>query len=349
MDRSRRTWGETATMSASDTAPPTEPPIEPAAAPAETLAQPVAGEIEPPLAAVAVQDVTPEPTVAPSPPAETPAPPVKAAREVIYRHSVIVRLTHWINVLAISLLVMSGAQIFNAHPRLYWGQYGADADKPVAEMAAMNSPHGLVGVTHIGGLKLTTTGFLGVSKGPNGQPAVQGFPGWLTIPSYRDLATGRHWHFFFAWLFVINGLIYLIAGLLSGHFRRDLAPSGEQIRPRSILQSIWDHIRLKHPTGEEARRYNVLQKLTYLIVIFILLPLMVGTGLTMSPGFDSILPGLLTLFGGRQSARTIHFISANLIVLFVLVHVVEVFLAGVVNELRSMITGRYVVRTEAHR
>jgi thiosulfate reductase cytochrome b subunit len=244
---------------------------------------------------------------------------------------------------------MSGAQIFNAHPRLYWGQYGADADKPVAEMAAMNSPHGLVGVTHIGGLKLTTTGFLGVSKGANGRPTVQGFPGWLTIPSYRDLATGRNWHFFLAWLFVINGLIYLIAGLLTGHFRRDLAPTGEQIRPRSILNSIWDHIRLKHPTGEEARRYNVLQKLTYLIVIFVLLPLMVGTGLTMSPGFDSILPGLLTLFGGRQSARTIHFISANLIVLFVLVHVFEVFLAGVVNEIGSMITGRYVVKAEAHR
>jgi thiosulfate reductase cytochrome b subunit len=342
-------------MSASDTDPPPEHQIEPeavaapeTAAPAETPAPPVAEEIAAPAAAVLPPevDVAPKPVVAP-PPAEAPTPP--AARELIYRHSVIVRLTHWINVLAISLLVMSGAQIFNAHPRLYWGQYGADADKPVAEMAAMNSPHGLVGITHIGGLKLTTTGFLGVSKGANGQPTVQGFPGWLTIPSYRDLATGRNWHFFFAWLFVINGLIYLVAGLLTGHFRRDLAPTGEQIRPRSILRSIWDHIRLKHPTGEEAKRYNVLQKLTYLIVIFVLLPLMVGTGLTMSPGFDSILPGLLTLFGGRQSARTIHFISANLIVLFVLVHVVEVFLAGVVNELRSMITGRYVVRAEAHR
>ncbi|HEY3887390.1 MAG TPA: cytochrome b/b6 domain-containing protein [Caulobacteraceae bacterium] len=337
-------------MSASDTDPP-EPQLEPEAvappAPTEAAAQPV---VEPPVAAVVPPEVAPAPVAAaPPPPAEPPAPAVKPVREVIYRHSVVVRLTHWINVLAISLLVMSGAQIFNAHPRLYWGQYGADADRPVVEMAAMNGPHGLVGVTHVGALKLTTTGLLGVSNGPNGQPTVRGFPGWLTIPSYRDLATGRHWHFFFAWLFVINGLIYLIAGLLTGHFRRDLAPTGEQIRPRSILRSIWDHIRLKHPTGEEARRYNVLQKLTYLIVIFILLPLMVGTGLTMSPGFDSILPGLVTLFGGRQSARTIPFISANLIVLFVLVHVVEVFLAGVVNEIRSMITGRYVVAAEAHR
>lgn len=345
-------------MSASDTDPPEpsvepEPPVEPpivvareTPASGEAVTPPAAEEIAAPVAAVILPEVptAPEPVVAPEPPG-----PVKPAREVIYRHSVIVRLTHWINVLAISLLVMSGAQIFNAHPRLYWGQYGADADRPIAEMAAMNSPHGLVGVTHIGGLKLTTTGFLGVSNGPNGQPTVQGFPAWLTIPSYRDLATGRNWHFFFAWLFVINGFVYLIAGLLTGHFRRDLAPTGDQIRPRSILQSIWDHMRLKHPSGEDAKRYNVLQKLTYLIVIFILLPLMVGTGLTMSPGFDSILPGLLTLFGGRQSARTIHFISANLIVLFVLVHVVEVFLAGVVNEVRSMITGRYVLPAEAHR
>jgi thiosulfate reductase cytochrome b subunit len=332
-------------MSASDTDPPPEPPVE---AEPEPIAAP---ESSAPVAAAGLPEpmTTPEPVVAPPPAAEAPPPPVKPAREVIYRHSVVVRLTHWINVLAISLLILSGAQIFNAHPRLYWGQYGADADKPIAELAAMNSPHGLVGVTHIGGWQFTTTGFLGVSNGSNGQPTVRGFPGWLTIPTYRDLATGRNWHFFFAWMFVINGFIYLVAGVATGHFRRDIAPTGEQIRPRSILQSIWDHIRLKHPTGDEAKRYNVLQKLTYLIVIFILLPLMVGTGLTMSPGFDSILPGLLTLFGGRQSARTIHFISANLIVLFVLVHVVEVLLAGVVNEVRSMITGRYVVRAEAHR
>ena len=337
-------------MSADEADPP-KPAAEPEAvtaveplAPAETTAlpeNPVQAETPP----------APETMTAPEAAASSEAAPpsAKPAREVIYRHSVIVRLTHWINVLAISLLVMSGAQIFNAHPRLYWGQYGADADKPIAELAALNGPHGLVGITHVGGLSFRTTGFLGVSNGPNGQPVVQGFPQWLTLPSWRDLATGRRWHFFFAWLFVINGLIYLIAGVLTGHFRRDLAPTGEQIRPRSILQSIWDHMRLKHPTGDAAKRYNVLQKLTYLIVVFVLLPLMVGTGLTMSPGFDSIAPWLLTLFGGRQSARTIHFISANLIVLFVLVHVVEVLLAGVWNEIRSMITGRYVVPAEAHR
>jgi len=278
------------------------------------------------------------------PPAPKVAPPVSArpAREVIYRHSLIVRLTHWINVLAISLLIMSGAQIFNAHPALYWGQYGADADKPVIELGARNTPHGLQGVTQVGDLRFNTTGVLGVS-GPPGQQEIRGFPGWLTVPSNRDLATGRHWHFFFAWLFVINGLIYLLFGLLSGHFVRDVAPARDQIGPRHILGSIWDHIRLRHPTGAEAKRYNILQKLAYIAMIFVVLPLMIGTGLTMSPGFDSVAPWLLTLFGGRQSARTIHFICANLIVLFVLVHVVEVFLAGAVNEVRSMITGRYVV------
>jgi thiosulfate reductase cytochrome b subunit len=168
------------------------------------------------------------------------------------------------------------------------------------------------------------------------------------VPSWRDLATGRRWHFFLAWLFVLNGLIYLLAGLISGHFRRDLAPSGDQVRPRHILQNIWDHARLKHAVGEDAKRYNILQKLTYLVVIFVLLPAMVATGLTMSPGMDAVMPWLVTLFGGRQSARTIHFISANLIVLFVLVHVVEVFLSGVVNEIGSMITGRYAVPAEAH-
>ena len=132
-------------------------------------------------------------------------------------------------------------------------------------------------------------------------------------------------------------------GFLSGHFGRDLAPGRDQLRPRHILANIWDHVRLKQPTGEEAKRYNILQKLTYLLVIFLLLPLVVATGLTMSPGMDAVAPWLLVLFGGRQSARTIHFICANLIVLFVLVHVVEVFLAGVVNEIGSMITGRYTV------
>ena len=270
----------------------------------------------------------------------------KRQREVIYRHSLVVRVTHWLNVVFISLLLMSGAQIFNAHSRLYWGKAGADADTPIFSMSARSAPGGrLSGTTTIGSLAFDTTGVFGAST-THGVPVAQGFPSWLTVPSWRDLATGRRWHFFLAWAFVTNGLIYLLFGFLSGHFRRDLAPNRDQLPPRHILASIWDHIRLRHPTGDEAKRYNILQKLTYLIVIFVLLPLMLATGLTMSPGMDAVAPWLLDLFGGRQSARTIHFISANLIVLFVLVHVVEVLLAGVVNEVRSMITGRYVVPQE---
>jgi thiosulfate reductase cytochrome b subunit len=278
------------------------------------------------------------------------AAPVKPAREVIYRHSLIVRVTHWINVLCISLLLMSGLQILNAHPRLYWGQYGADADPAFIEITARDwrTDHP-IGIVRVAGHEFRTTGVLGVSGGGGRPFDFRAFPGWITLPGFRDLALGRRWHFFLAWAFVLNGLVYLLFGAFNGHIRRDLAPAKDQIRPSHILQSICDHLRLKHPVGEEAKRYNILQKLAYLAVIFVLLPLMVLTGLTMSPGVDAAAPWLLDLFGGRQSARTIHFITANLIVLFVVVHVVEVFLAGVVNEVRSMITGRYMIKTQAHR
>lgn len=271
------------------------------------------------------------------------------ARETIYRHSLAVRITHWINVLVISLLLMSGLNIFNAHPRLYWGQFGADSDRPWFELttAGANTPHPR-GVTRVAGQEIDTTGVLGLSRTTSGGWLPQGFPNWATLPGHRDLAVARRWHFFLAWLFVINGAIYYLFGLVSGHLRRDLAPTGADIRPRNVWRSIVDHIRLKHPVGEEAKRYNILQKFTYLAVIVLLLPAMVLTGLTMSPGVDAAVPWLTSLFGGRQSARAIHFITANLIVLFVIVHVVEVFLAGVWNEIRSMITGRYVIRTEAH-
>ncbi|HEY5107408.1 MAG TPA: cytochrome b/b6 domain-containing protein [Caulobacteraceae bacterium] len=271
----------------------------------------------------------------------------RAGRQVIYRHSRAVRVTHWVNVVLISMLLMSGLQIFNAHPRLYWGAYGADADHPWLELTALKPDSDQpVGVARLGHLQFKTDGVLGVSKGAQGKFTQRGFPRWTTLPNDQDLATGRRWHFFLVWLFVANGLVYLVFGALNGHFRRDLAPTGDQIKPRNILRSIGDHIRLKHPRGEEAKSYNVLQKLTYLIVIFIILPLMVITGLTMSPGMDAAAPWLLSLLGGRQSARSVHFITANLIVLFVIVHVVEVFLAGVWNEIRSMITGRYVIEAE---
>ena len=163
----------------------------------------------------------------------------------------------------------------------------------------------------------------------------------MTLPGHRDLSLGRRWHFFFAWLFLFNGLAYLLWSLGSGHLRRDLAPTGKDLK--HIGASIAEHARLKFPKGDEAKRYNVLQKLSYLTVALVLLPLMLVTGLAMSPGMDAAFPILLDVLGGRQTARTIHFISASLIVIFVVVHLVMVLISGVWNNLRSMITGRYAI------
>ena len=268
-------------------------------------------------------------------------------RLLVFRHTRVTRLTHWINLLCVAVLLMSGLQIFNAHPALYWGQSGADADRPLFEIGADDLGDGPpAGFARIGSSTFKTTGILGVSRNASGEFVQRGFPRWVTLPGWRDLAMGRRWHFFFAWAFVANLLLYLVAGLASGHFWRDLLPDREQLRPRSLLKDALDHLRLKFHHGEEARHYNPLQKLTYLGVIGVLLPLMVLTGLTMSPGMDAILPWLVDLFGGRQSARMIHFIAASLIVLFVFVHVAMVVLAGPLNELRSMITGRFAIFVE---
>lgn len=272
------------------------------------------------------------------------SPPTPRRRTILVRrHSVVTRLTHWLNVLCLSVLLLSGLQIFNAYPRLHWGQYGADADPAVLEIGANESngePHGFF---RIGGVSVSTTGVLGLSK-TEGEWMPRAFPAWLTLPSYQDLAAGRRWHFFFAWVFVVNGLVYLGYGLLSRHFRRDLVPDRRELAPRHLWREIIDHARLRFPKGEEARHYNALQKLTYIVVIAALLPLMVLTGLTMSPGVDAAFPVLLDIFGGRQSARTLHFITASLLVTFVAVHVAMVILSGPWNNMRSMVTGRYAIR-----
>jgi thiosulfate reductase cytochrome b subunit len=272
------------------------------------------------------QGTLPPPTKAPRP----------ARRVLVRRHSLLVRITHWINVVCITFLVMSGLQIFNAHSALYIGQK-ADFANPVLSMTARNSPTGPVGETHILGKTFNTTGLFGLSTA-NGQLQARGFPSWITVPSYQDLATGRRWHFFFAWLFVINGAVYLIASLVNRHVWRDLVPSRGQVR--GIGRSIMDHLRLRFDHG---RDYNVLQKLTYLLMIFVVLPLIVLAGMTMSPGLDTAFPWLVDLFVGRQTARTIHFIAATAIVLFVIVHVVMVLISGVWNNMRAMITGRYAI------
>jgi thiosulfate reductase cytochrome b subunit len=269
-----------------------------------------------------------------------------AQREIVYRHTLVVRMTHWINVLCLTLLLMSGLAVFNVHPALYWGHYGYPGVPTVLLITGRYDPETQqpVGITRIGERSFDTTGLLGVTYDAQGRPRPGAFPRWATLGA--DLALARDWHFLMAWMFVFNGALYLLFGLFSGHFRRDLAPAADQLRPRHILKDLWDHVRLRRPRGEAAKRYNVLQKLTYLAVIFLLLPAMLLSGLTMSPAVTAAFPFLFDLFAGRQSARTIHFIAANLLLLFVLVHVVQVLLSGAVNLMRSMITGRYVVKAE---
>jgi len=273
------------------------------------------------------------------------APSRPARRTIIVRHPLVIRITHWVNVLGLSVMLMSGLQIFNAHPALDWGNIST-FEHPFLSMTAMMGADGKpVGVTTVFGHSFNTTGVLGLSTS-EGRPTARGFPDWATIPSYQDLATGRVWHFFFAWVLVLNGLVYLFYALASRHVWRDLIPSGAQLR--HIGRDILDHARFRFPKGEAAKHYNVLQKLAYLGVIFVVLPLIVLAGLCLSPQVGADYPWLVALFGGRQSARTIHFLCATALVLFVLVHVFMVLVSGVWNNLRSMITGRYVIEGEAH-
>ena len=270
-----------------------------------------------------------------------------SGRRLVQRHAFATRMTHWINALCLTVLLGSGLQIFLAHPALYWGQYGADAERPAFEIGAETSANGAQkGFVRLGSATFDTTGKLGLIGNADGDFTERAFPRWATIPGWRSLTLGRRWHFFFAWLFITNLAAYYIFGLINGHLRRDLVPTRQQLHPREILADIVDHLKLKFPKGEAARHYNPLQKFAYLGVIALLLPTMVLTGLTMSPGMDAILPWLVELFGGRQSARTIHFIAATLLVLFVIVHLVMVLLAGPINGVRAMITGKLAISTE---
>ena len=239
-------------------------------------------------------------------PADPPA-NIPRGGELVRRHSLVTRLWHWLNAVVVTVLLMSGLMIFNAHPRLYWGHYGANPDRAWFE--------------------------LGGGRGE--------FPGWLTIPSTYSLADARLWHLAFAWLLALGLLGYLVWSLLRGHIRRDLHITAREWRPAHVWHDIREHAALRFPTGAAALRYNVLQKLAYCGVLFGLLPLLILTGLTMSPGMDAGWPWLVELLGGRQSARSLHFLAAAGIAAFIIVHIAMVVLAGPVNEVRSMITGWY--------
>ncbi len=257
------------------------------------------------------------------------------------RHSLVVRILHWVNFITLTVMLMSGLQIFNAHPALYWGA-SSNFSRPVLSMYAMQDNRGHVeGVTSVGTHAFDTSGLFGWSKGGGGQFTERGFPRWATLPGDQWLAMGRLWHLFFAWILVANGVAYVIFGFLSGHLRRDLWMTRTDWR--RLGHTFLEHVKLRFPKGEEARRYNGLQKLAYLLIIFGVAPVIVLTGLTMSPTMDAGFPWLLWVFHGRQSARTIHFICAMTLLAFFLVHIAMVVLSGLWNNVRSMITGRYAI------
>jgi len=223
------------------------------------------------------------------------------AATMIHRHRLATRVWHWINAVAIFILIGSGLGISNAHPRLYWGRYGANFDHAWAQLPR--------------------------------------FPVWLTIPASYNLAISRRWHLFFALVLGFSLLAYMIVSLLNRHFQRDLRVRRRDVGTAHLRADVRAHLALRFHDPEAPGEYNALQKLSYVAVIFFALPLVIFTGLALSPGMDAAWPWLLDLFGGRQSARSLHFIAMVVIALFTIVHLALVILAGWRNELRSMLTG----------
>jgi Ni/Fe-hydrogenase b-type cytochrome subunit len=216
----------------------------------------------------------------------------------VYRHRLITRIWHWVNALAVLVMIPSGLMIFNAHPRLYWGNYGANFDH-----AWLSLPR---------------------------------WPGWLTLPSTYDLAGARHWHLFFALVLAFSLLIYLLWSLANRHLQRDLRFRRDELSAAHLAGDLRAHWEMRFHDPEDPRAYNLFQKASYAFVLFVLLPLLICTGLALAPG---MWPWLADLFGGRQSARSLHFIAMALLTGFLVAHLTLVIMAGPVNEVRSMITG----------
>ena len=217
----------------------------------------------------------------------------------VKRHALSTRIWHWLNLLCLTVLFMSGLNISNAHPWLYWGKWGF---KPAEAWLALPR-----------------------------------FPGWATIPGYYSLAAARDWHTLFAWIFSVSLLLFMVAALVNGHFRRDIFARRREWRPAHIGAAIRAHLRLDF--HRDGAKYNVIQKISYSLVLFVLLPLMILTGIVLSPGMEAAAPWLTDLFGGRQSARSIHFLCAFALFAFLIVHVLLVLLTNPARQLRAMILG----------
>ena len=272
------------------------------------------------------------------------APESRVTREIDYRHPWPVRIWHWANVVTAVVLLLTGLLLFDIHPRLYWGNDGHEGMPAFLSLSATDL-QGVVPKTElqIGERRWDATGVLGkvIDDGFGGKYLLVFSP-----PDDWDFGATRGWHFAFAWILACSLLGYALYLLVSGRLARTLLPMRRELRLRNIAREIWQHLRLRRAHGQAARHYNLLQKLSYLFVIFVLIPTIVLSGLTMSNSVTAAFPDLFTLFGGRQSARSIHFLAATFLVLFVLVHVFEVFVSGFFNLMRSMITGRYVVDRE---
>lgn len=224
------------------------------------------------------------------------------------------RVTHWITTLCFFALLVTGIEILISHPRFYWGEVGNVLTPALFELPIPASR---------GSVK---TGYGFVLPDQNG---------W-----------SRSLHFQAGWAAVLAGLLYAAFGISTGHFRKNLLPASADLAWPVLSRTLVNHLRLRRPLEAEAWFYNVLQRMAYLTVIFILFPLMIWTGLAMSPAFVSAFPATVTAFGGQQSARTVHFIVSALLVFFVLVHIVMICIAGFTNRMRAMITGRAIAQKE---
>lgn len=234
-----------------------------------------------------------------------------------------VKTSHWIITLSFMVLVFSGSEMVMVHPRFYWGEVGNDLTPVLFELpVSRNYKHG--------GWEKSVP-LTDVAAGPVSASR--------TYDIFNQNGWGRSLHFLSAWFLALPGLVYLILGIFSGHFRKNLWPGLKEFSPKLFWQDIVNHIRLKIPSATNGPHYGLLQKFTYLVVIFFLMPLIVMTGLTMSPAITASYPFLLKIFFGAQSARTIHFVASVSLVLFLIVHVVMVIKSGFKQQIRSMTIG----------
>jgi Ni/Fe-hydrogenase b-type cytochrome subunit len=261
---------------------------------------------------------------------------------LVYRHNRITRLTHWINAIALTILFMSGLQIFNAFPHLYWGSK-TEPGEAFLSISATNENGEVRGYTELFGYRIDTSGVLGLQNTEMG-PSPRAFPSWITIPGYFWLAGGRRWHFFFGWLFAFNGLLYFVYNLLNGHMRKFLFTPRDAARVPAMMLY---YLRLRRQSPQEGE-YNPLQKMAYTSVFVVLTPLVLLSGMAMSPQLDVAFNWLPAMFGGRQAARSVHFILAFGFVAFSFGHVFMVLTTGVVNNMRSMTTGWYREQVSPH-